>query len=235
MTMTTNDTVDPIEWLMRLAPLAEYLESDEEREAFYSLAELDGFLTCLAVGPEPISEIEWLPQVFPKDAPAPEGEQNLQKLKEIARGHYADIVHRLDQGEVNPITWSLRDLSIDASDRAGGFAVAMTFREEPWKRMTSCGSGALLAPILLLCSQELGLDEEEEFELEEFYDEDWSTLMKDSADAIPASVLAIAAYWRMTPAEQRAFSRPINSDTKIGRNDPCPCGSGRKFKKCCGV
>jgi len=22
---------------------------------------------------------------------------------------------------------------------------------------------------------------------------------------------------------------------KIGRNDPCPCGSGKKFKKCCGV
>ncbi|HAV61403.1 MAG TPA: hypothetical protein DCY13_03455, partial [Verrucomicrobiales bacterium] len=21
---------------------------------------------------------------------------------------------------------------------------------------------------------------------------------------------------------------------KVGRNDPCPCGSGRKFKKCCG-
>jgi len=22
---------------------------------------------------------------------------------------------------------------------------------------------------------------------------------------------------------------------KIGRNDPCPCGSGKKFKKCCGL
>jgi preprotein translocase subunit SecA len=22
--------------------------------------------------------------------------------------------------------------------------------------------------------------------------------------------------------------------TKVGRNDPCPCGSGRKYKKCCG-
>ncbi|WP_334183852.1 MULTISPECIES: SEC-C metal-binding domain-containing protein [Sphingomonadaceae] len=22
---------------------------------------------------------------------------------------------------------------------------------------------------------------------------------------------------------------------KIGRNDPCPCGSGRKYKKCCGL
>jgi uncharacterized protein len=23
--------------------------------------------------------------------------------------------------------------------------------------------------------------------------------------------------------------------TKIGRNEPCPCGSGKKFKKCCGL
>lgn len=32
-------------------------------------------------------------------------------------------------------------------------------------------------------------------------------------------------------AEPRA---PIRSGPKIGRNDPCPCGSGKKFKKCCG-
>ena len=27
---------------------------------------------------------------------------------------------------------------------------------------------------------------------------------------------------------------PVKSD-KIGRNDPCPCGSGKKYKKCCGT
>jgi len=27
----------------------------------------------------------------------------------------------------------------------------------------------------------------------------------------------------------------IREARRIGRNDPCPCGSGRKFKKCCGV
>ncbi len=28
---------------------------------------------------------------------------------------------------------------------------------------------------------------------------------------------------------------PITSDKeKVGRNDPCPCGSGKKYKKCCG-
>jgi uncharacterized protein YecA (UPF0149 family) len=26
---------------------------------------------------------------------------------------------------------------------------------------------------------------------------------------------------------------PIRTTPKIGRNDPCPCGSGKKFKKCC--
>ena len=25
------------------------------------------------------------------------------------------------------------------------------------------------------------------------------------------------------------------SDKKAGRNDPCPCGSGKKYKKCCGA
>jgi len=34
-----------------------------------------------------------------------------------------------------------------------------------------------------------------------------------------------------------AFAPPIpivNQSSKVGRNDPCPCGSGKKFKKCCG-
>ncbi|MBX3418050.1 MAG: SEC-C domain-containing protein [Pirellulaceae bacterium] len=25
----------------------------------------------------------------------------------------------------------------------------------------------------------------------------------------------------------------IRSGPKVGRNDPCPCGSGKKYKKCC--
>jgi SEC-C motif-containing protein len=26
----------------------------------------------------------------------------------------------------------------------------------------------------------------------------------------------------------------VRSQPKVGRNDPCPCGSGKKYKKCCG-
>jgi preprotein translocase subunit SecA len=34
--------------------------------------------------------------------------------------------------------------------------------------------------------------------------------------------------------DEEAARKPVKS-TKVGRNDPCPCGSGKKYKKCCGV
>ena len=36
------------------------------------------------------------------------------------------------------------------------------------------------------------------------------------------------------PAQNQPQRQPISVEEKIGRNDPCPCGSGKKFKKCCG-
>ena len=35
-------------------------------------------------------------------------------------------------------------------------------------------------------------------------------------------------------AAQASARRAAASTPKIGRNDPCPCGSGKKYKKCCG-
>lgn len=29
--------------------------------------------------------------------------------------------------------------------------------------------------------------------------------------------------------------KPVKTQEKVGRNDPCPCGSGKKYKKCCGA
>ncbi|WP_374362842.1 UPF0149 family protein [Pseudoduganella danionis] len=42
-------------------------------------------------------------------------------------------------------------------------------------------------------------------------------------DAIPSAVISMQAYWH-----------PPKS-AKQGRNDPCSCGSGKKYKKCCGA
>ena len=31
----------------------------------------------------------------------------------------------------------------------------------------------------------------------------------------------------------RKVNTTIVKDAKVGRNEPCPCGSGKKYKKCC--
>ena len=90
-------------------------------------------------------------------------------------------------------------------------------------------------PILALCGDEngdslLGIPPDEE-----------DRAMKEAAEFIPACVTAIAAYWRAK--RPRQVSMPLTAgppfqsgqaSSKVGRNDPCPCGSGKKFKKCCG-
>ena len=50
-------------------------------------------------------------------------------------------------------------------------------------------------------------------------------------DGIFESVRALHRYW----LERRALqSAPIRrAAPKVGRNDPCPCGSGKKYKHCC--
>jgi preprotein translocase subunit SecA len=38
-----------------------------------------------------------------------------------------------------------------------------------------------------------------------------------------------------TPTTQERPRRAPQNEPKVGRNDPCPCGSGKKYKKCHGV
>lgn len=49
----------------------------------------------------------------------------------------------------------------------------------------------------------------------------------------------ISAFAKEAPAESQGdFGAPVKTveytGPKVGRNDPCPCGSGKKYKKCCG-
>lgn len=41
-------------------------------------------------------------------------------------------------------------------------------------------------------------------------------------------------YPQPPPSEQPSAPKPVTATKTIGRNDPCLCGSGKKYKKCCG-
>jgi len=40
--------------------------------------------------------------------------------------------------------------------------------------------------------------------------------------------------WKFSDGELVGETPITRDEPKVGRNDPCPCGSGKKFKKCCG-
>jgi uncharacterized protein len=49
-------------------------------------------------------------------------------------------------------------------------------------------------------------------------------------------IAELSALWRRQPLERQTpltQTKGTQGNSKTGRNDPCPCGSGRKYKKCC--
>jgi preprotein translocase subunit SecA len=56
----------------------------------------------------------------------------------------------------------------------------------------------------------------------------------DGVPAPRAGAPAQAANGAMRAAAQ-AGRQPVHAATKVGRNDPCPCGSGKKYKRCHGL
>ena len=54
------------------------------------------------------------------------------------------------------------------------------------------------------------------------------------AAAIPRMILLLRKLARLRSAKQFSPAPASRRSGKLGRNDPCPCGSGHKYKRCCG-
>lgn len=72
-------------------------------------------------------------------------------------------------------------------------------------------------------------------------DYDKEKLYYNMVEARAEWLYTLPIWDELLPAERRKelykeqkSSTTIVKDKKIGRNDPCPCGSGKKYKKCCG-
>ena len=60
------------------------------------------------------------------------------------------------------------------------------------------------------------------------------TQLPSSEDA-PRITRAPRAVQFSGPSLEAAVVTAVRKGQKVGRNDPCPCGSGQKYKKCCGA
>ncbi|TWB56614.1 UPF0149 family protein [Nitrospirillum viridazoti] len=213
-----------------LEALDTFLASDEAPPEAMMLSDLDGFLTGIAIGPELIMPSEWMPVVWGGSEPIFADSTQAQAILGTIMKRYNDILVQVEDGLIDPIFWTTADGTLIAADWAEGFVLAIGFRPRAWEPLLKSKRHAhLLLPILGLCGDEtgqsaLGLDAGDEEEL-----------ASQAPDLIPACVEEIARFWRTRNGRQPAsFQAAARTSPKVGRNDPCPCGSGRKFKKCCG-
>ena len=197
---------------------------------------VDGMLHALAVGPVTVPPSQWLPKVWVSESGAMPEMESLDHLNQIL-----GLLMRLnnsiiaglqsDPSEIMPY-WYTRDYEgqeyIEADGWADGFLAGMALSAAAWKPLEETAQGkAWLHPIRMLGSMDLT---PEEFKLVEtpLHRQEFAEQMSDA-------VLEMYAYW--LPFRHANYEREVAQRLcpKVGRNDACPCGSGKKFKKCCGA
>jgi uncharacterized protein len=198
---------------------------------------LDGFLHALAIGPETVMPGQWLPHVWGLEEegevmpPVGSLERANQVLGLIMR-HYNSIISQLQTqpDSLQPIFGT--DVSQegeyeDAGMWANGFLEGVKLSQSAWQPLLDSPDGQhWFEPLRLM-----GDDDFLTTHLEQVTTK--AQVLALNQDVVN-SVLFIHAYW--LPLRQAMVERRTAQAmrTKVGRNEPCPCGSGKKFKKCCG-
>lgn len=212
------------------------LELDAEEGM--TLDMLDGYLHALAMGPETVMPGQWLPKVWGQQAGAmmPPAES----LDEVNRGlglvmrHFNSIVSSLEQSPpVVAPCWPVTAYGDgnefdDAEMWAHGFVEGVKLSQAAWQALLDNPDGRRwYRPIGLLGEDDFSADQDE------------LTRTPEQRAALAAQIeenlTHIHGFWlplRGAVAERQQAKRMSG---KVGRNEPCPCGSGKKFKKCCGA
>jgi len=215
-----------------LDELEKFLLSSSTPKKCMDIEALDGFLTAIVSGSDVIMPSEWLSVVWgDKEGPVFETEEQIQKIMGLIMRHMNSLANTLmDYPEkYKPLIheWDSKDFYLTGLAWAAGYIKGMELRLEEWRELTSNKDYAdMFMPILTLTAKK---DEPEFGELVNTQEK-----RQRFIDMLPESVCSIYDFWldRREPAYK---PEPIRKQQKVGRNEPCPCGSGKKYKKCCGA
>lgn len=221
-----------------LEELEAFLSSPALEDRSMDLSMLEGYLTAIVIGPRTIMPSEWMPRIWDRY----EGEQGPEFADLEQAHHITALVLRFYNGVIRcfmedpasfePLFW--QDVVWGAAEWCEGFLAGTAFCEKEWSGLWQALPD-LHEPFVRLGTDEglAGIRDQQEAQ----------ALM----DAIEPAFVASHAIWfsrrqqrpeglvRDTVDHGPAAGPWRRPDPKIGRNDPCPCGSGKKFKKCCGA
>ncbi|MFO0701068.1 MAG: UPF0149 family protein [Nitrospira sp.] len=224
--------------------LTRFLSSPQRPKDTLTYPQLAGFLFGLGNGPELIQPSEWIPLVFVDQEAQYETEEEANQVLQAMMALYNDCVRERPGNavffppgcEIRP--HPMDNLTIDAplSQWAQGFGMGYDYLAEVWDAYTPDELeeeiGALLMALTFFSSQTLAEAYYQDGNKKGTFDE----LAKSVMEIFPEAMREYAHLGRSiyhARLESGEFDRAPSHQTKVGRNDPCPCGSGKKFKKCC--
>jgi uncharacterized protein len=207
-----------------------FLMSDATPDDCMDIVALDGFLTALVIGPKLVLPSVWRPLVWGgEEAPAFESSVQAERIIGLDMRRYNEICRMFDDNGTGfaPLLYAQevgKETQWNGEDWCAGFMYAVDLSFGDWQPLFDDEhSGVLLAPIHTL-GTEAGWKELDA-------SADPETACEAALEALGPSIAAIADYWPNIVASKKADLR--TPARRPGRNDACPCGSGRKFKKCC--
>jgi uncharacterized protein len=196
-------------------------------EGVLDVAELDGLLTAIVSGPVTVLPSQWLPAVWGDFEPVWEDEQAFHDIFTLMMRHMNVISGMLMEfpDEFEPL---FHEREVDGQR----YTIVDEWCEGYWRGIRLAPQAwdaggekirQLLAPILSFT------------ETTGWYAHD---LERDASgrlrQVIAPNVRAIHAYWLAQRTASAPARRPVrHAGPRVGRNAPCPCGSGRKYKHCC--
>jgi uncharacterized protein len=213
--------------------LEELLDSPLFKGEALQLDELQALICAVVSGPELIPPSVWLPAAL-GDQPDFASEAQTNEVIGLVMRFYNVVAEELMEGD----DWELILYpSADDADELdfGAWADAYIYGSQlgcDW--FEAAGEHAedlsdLLQPFFLLN----GMLKEDA----EKYREPWMTAAQEkhaiesAREDLPELVSSIFDFWR---AKQQSGKTVRRDAPKAGRNDACPCGSGKKYKQCCG-
>jgi uncharacterized protein len=212
--------------------LGEFL--DEIGPPAMNMESLDGYFAALICGPDMVLPSEYLPGIWGEDFCFDSSNQATDILGLLMR-HWGTISSELFRTLKEPHVYMPVLLEDDeglakGNDWARGFMRGVQARPASWRELiVSDEHGGPLLPIMVLAHE---------------HDPDPAKrpkpLSPDKREEVLQMMIAgltkIYRYFEPHRRSRASASRPAplrREGRKIGRNEPCPCGSGRKYKRCC--
>jgi uncharacterized protein len=238
-----------------LADLADLLGAEWAPDATMDIEQLDGFLAGLICSPRVLAPSAFVAEIFDDAEPAFPDTATAQRFFELLMRRNNQIatalnapIERLDDPRAYApllLDWTAdvevarslaaaghtEPLPLLGEQWARGFLHAVALAREEWERLPEGDdAGAELVDEALTAIAALIPADDEEPAAGAATAEDRDELVNDAVIA----AYELREYWRDAQFDEIRVKEPIRRAAKVGRNDPCPCGSGRKYKLCHG-